>query len=74
MIPNFPKPMFLGQIHPGLVGTLTFCSSKKCSCSRLTQAQTIFWGPGTHFWGILQPMEAGGQLIGGLGAEPQEKS
>ena len=28
MIPNFPKPMFLGQIHPGLVGTLTFCFSK----------------------------------------------
>ena len=25
MTPNFPKPMFLGQIHLGLVGTLLLC-------------------------------------------------
>ena len=29
MTPNFPKPMFWGRIHPGLVGTLTFCFSQK---------------------------------------------
>ena len=29
MTPNFPNPMFFGQIHLGLVGALTFCFSKK---------------------------------------------
>ena len=29
MTPNFPKPMFWGQIHPGPVGTLTFCFFQK---------------------------------------------
>ena len=29
MTPNFPKPMFFGQIQLGLVGTLTYCFSKK---------------------------------------------
>ena len=28
MTPNVPKPMFLAQIHPGLVGALAFYFSK----------------------------------------------
>ena len=70
MTPNFPKPMFLGQIHPGLVGTFTFCFSKKCPCSRLAQAQASFWGPGTQVGGSVRPLEAEGRLNVGLGAEP----
>ena len=28
MAPDFPKPMFLAQIHPGLLGALAFYFSK----------------------------------------------
>ena len=28
MTPNFPKPMFLAQIHPGLVGAFAFYFSQ----------------------------------------------
>ena len=76
MTPNFPKPMFLGQIHPGLVGTFTFCFSKKCPCSRLAQAQASFWGPGTQVGGSVRPLEAEGRLFGGVwggGAPPLQR-
>ena len=56
MTPNFPKPTFLGQIHPGLVGTLTFCFSKNdiWALSPLKGAPGPVRGPfgshlGTHF-------------------------
>ena len=57
MAPDFPKPMFLAQIQPGLVGALAFYIS-----------QTDIWALGAlwaHLVRPLGPLRA--HLVGPLG-------
>ena len=61
MTPTIPKPMFLAQIHPGLVGTLAFYFSKNRHLG-----PWALKGPPASTFGPLGPLRA--HLVGPLRA------
>ena len=54
MAPDFPKRMFLAQIHPGLVGAVAFLFFQKLTLGPLG----AFKGPPASTFGPLGPLRA----------------